>query len=192
MTRIFAAIAISSIVSTGCLVLPEYWPQVSLNTAEQNPQGKPIHRILLTGSGEIPTQLFLENLSDEMIASLKRNGVLADFLFTDTLADPVKARPAGITANQFDAILVFKPNKDLHLNMTKHKYSVAAPGVSGKGYGNQYRQSFVLTLYEEQANHEVIWQGDLSVDFDIVTETKYKKLAKMILSELAKKNIVLK
>jgi hypothetical protein len=61
--------------------------------------------------------------------------------------------------------------------------------VHGTGYGNQYSEKYSITLYSSEGKLQKIWEGNLSVDFDVANKSKYKQISELIFSELSKGNI---
>ncbi|HEX4957825.1 MAG TPA: hypothetical protein VFV46_06575 [Lacibacter sp.] len=186
-----SCLIIMLIVVQSCVVIPTYVSNISLTTVEHDASLSKIDRVLLVGAGKIPTRVFLENLSGSMKSLLKENGITSDYLFMNTMPVPFRLQDSAATST-YDAFLVFRTANDTYLDLHNKKYIAAGPGIYGEGFGTQYTETFTITLYRPEATLKTIWRGKLEVDFDIVNETKYHKITKLLYKELLRKKVIVK
>jgi hypothetical protein len=151
-----------------------------------------LSNVLLVGTGSVKSQIFLDNLSGEMMQRFKQQGVQADFTYLDKTPPSASFNFDKAKSDKYDCYLVFKSANESYLDMTKEKYSaISAGGSVIKGYGNQYVESYNVKLYSGKGNQEVLWQGELFVDFDIANERNYKQISKLFFDEFKKHRFLL-
>lgn len=175
-----------------CVVIPTYKSEIKLTTIEHDSVPVKIENVLLIGAGKIPARLFLENLSGRMGAFLKAQNVQSNFLFMNTIPVPFKIKDTTYSTETHDSYLVFKSAYEGYLDMNNKKFIAAGPGVYGESFGNQYLETFIISLYKQKETLQLIWRGKLELDFDIVNEQKYQKISNLIYKELLKKNVLIK
>jgi hypothetical protein len=186
-------LALSFIVLlSGCIIIPTYNTSISLKSSDQNEQGIPINNVLLIGTGTMASQIFLDNLSTELIRSFKAKSITADYSYKGKVPDLLTLKIDSLVTDQYDTYIVFKSINNSLLDMDKVKYAAVGPGTYGTGYGNQYAEKFTIMLYTKKEKPELLWQGHLDVDFDLANDTRYKKIARLLMNELAKNHFVKK
>jgi hypothetical protein len=178
------------VIFYGCVVIPTSKDRTSLKTIRQDEAGVQVNRILMIGTGPVASRVFLDNLSSELMQSLKVMNVHAEFVYMGKAPSSVSLKIDSLVTPRFDTYLVFKPSAHAYLSMTSLKYIGVGPGVMASGYGNQYTDTFAVALYTRKENLQLVWQGDLMVDFDLANDSKYKKISKLILDEFLKRRIL--
>jgi len=170
-----STIIICSILS-GCII-PLYTAKISL---KGNPpiNQTTISRVLIVGGGPVGSRVFMENLSEEMIQSFKKKGIECEYSYVGKPNSHIKLDT--LINSKYDSYIVFDPKNIDYLNMTNPKYETSV----GTAYGNQYVEEFLVSLYSNKPP-ELIWQGKLSLDFDLANEEKYKKISQLIFKEFS-------
>ncbi|WP_148661122.1 hypothetical protein [Flavisolibacter tropicus] len=176
---------------SGCIVVPTYTGRVSLQPTNYSEQEVDITNVLLVGTGPIASRMFLDNLSSKMMETFKRKGVSSEFSYIGKVPQLANLKLDSLVTAPFDACLVFKASDDVYLNMTKVKYTgVAITGATVAGYGNQYKDKYTVSLYTKKEGMQLVWQGDLKVDFDLAEDSRYNQISNLIFKELSKKRIL--
>ena len=176
------------VLFSSCVVIPTYNERFSLRPTTLNYHRVPITNVLLVGTGASPSKIFLQNLSTEMIQSLKGRGIESEFSHAGQVHYPKALNLDSIITQKYDGYLVFEAANTPVLNMTKEKFSVIGAGTVGRVYGNQFSENYTVTMYSVQKH--VLWQGNLAIDLDIAGTFKYKEISKRILSELSKGQVL--
>jgi hypothetical protein len=140
--------------------------------------------------GPVASRVFLEKLAEEMNKSFKSRGIQSKFSYLGKISQRSQLKLDSLADGKFDTYLVFKSGDSSYLDMTKEQFTAMGPGVVGTGYGNQYKNLYTVTLYTKKDGMQMIWQGDLNVDFDLANDYRYKKVAKLIFGEFAKNHIL--
>ena len=175
---------------SGCIVIPTYTANISLGTTRYNEQKVQVKNMLLIGTGPVASEIFLENLSTEMTKSLKQKSVQCRFSYIGKIPQAGPLKIDNLLSDEFDAYLVFKASDQSYLDMNKQKFKGYGPGVVTTGYGNQFADTYALTLYTRKKTLQIVWQGDLRVDFDLANDSRYKQISNLIFNELVKNRVL--
>jgi hypothetical protein len=143
----------------------------------------------LVGTGLVASRIFLDNLSDEMLRSFKKKGIHSEFKYIGKIPRSASLEWDSLKQAGYDSYLVFRAADSSYLDMTNEKFTAFGPGIMATKYGNQYKANYNITLYNGM-KHEVLWEGELAVDFDIANSSRYKHIARLIFTELEKNNIL--
>jgi hypothetical protein len=177
---------------SGCIVIPAQTASISLNQTNVRKGEVRISNVLMVGSGTVASEVFLENLSAELIQSFKTRGVPTEFTFMGKMPPSASLPLESLIQDKFDTYLVFKSSNNAYLDMSKEKVKVYGPdNMTRKKYGNQYAERYTVTLYHKKEKIQAIWQGDLAIDFDLANSSRYKEISKLILDELVKNQFLL-
>ena len=183
-------LVIFAVLISGCVVVPTYKARITLTPTIQNNQELQIRRVLLIGTGSSASGIFLDNLSAEMIRSLGSKDIRSAFKYIGKVPQSTTLKIDSLKEDIYDSYLVFNAANDLYLDMTKAKFTAIGPGATVTGYGNQFKETYTVTLYNGGQKEQILWQGELAVDFDIVNSSRYKQISQLILNELAKNRIL--
>ncbi len=191
MLNLKLSLFIVVIFISGCVVIPTYKARISLNPTSQNHQEVQINNVLLIGTGSVASKVFLENLSAEMMRSFSSKGIESEFSYIGKIPPTTALKLDSLKQDKYDSYLVFKSANASYLDMTKVKFIAISPAAMATRYGNQYAETFTVTLYNGKDKQQIIWQGELDVDFDIANDSRYKQISKLIFNEFVKSRILL-
>lgn len=183
-------LAIFTLLLAGCLVIPTYKARISVHTTAYNKQEVQVQNMMLVGTGPVASRVFLDNLHTEMTQSLKSKGVESRFSYAGSGSQYGPLKLDSLISDQYDAYLVFKATGPAQLNMTKPQYSAIGPGVVGTGYGNQYVENYTVSLYKGKEKLQLVWKGEMEVDFDLANDSRYKQISQLLLKELVDRHIL--
>lgn len=146
-------------------------------------------RILITGEGSMQSRMFLDFLSDELIKDLKKQNIECkyEYLGNPNNTDIEESFKKAETW-QHDAILRFSPlNAADKQVITKLSYGSSF----NQGYSQVSRQylvsNFTIVLNDDK---ETIWSARLYSAIEFGKNTVYKRIRKMIISDMEKKNVL--
>lgn len=174
----------------GCVVIPTSKTRFTLHTNSQSNKGMHMLNVLMVGTGNVASRVFLDNLATELGESFKKKGIESQFSYIGKVDQQTAIRLDTLSQSRYDAFLVFNAANTSKLNMTDMKYVAFGRGMVGTGYGNQFSELYTLTLYNKESM-QIMWQGNLTVDFDLADDNKYKTVSKLILNELVKSKVLL-
>ena len=179
-----------------CVPIPTYVPRISLGTTQTTIHDGYITNVYMIGTGRTSCEILLENLYNEMREPMKSRSITTGYAFLGKTSEFSVDALERISIPGYNAFLVFRGSGDPLLDMSKEKTLLVAPpvgrwpGGTVTRYGNQYRETFTLTLYKREQKLSIIWQGQLDVDFDLASEAGYRQIAKLLMEELVRNKIV--
>jgi len=179
-------------ISTGCIIIPTYDQNIKIATKHHWQKAEPRH-ILFIGTGPVGSRVFLDNLTSELITTIKRKGKEGEFAYLGKRMNTVPLPLDSLMNPRFDTYIVFRSSERTQLNMTMPKATGFGPGgFVATQYGNQFVDTYRVSVLNAAANLELAWEGILEVDIDLAVDTKYKTITDKLCRELAKNGIVLK
>lgn len=162
-------------------------------------------RILIVGEGGMQSRMFLDFLSEELIKDLKDQDIVCKYEY---LGDPHKTNTEESLKKavswEHDAILRFYPLatfESVNVVQTQTPYgppvynsrgaSTTPPARAGYSLSSQQYlvNDFDIVLNE---NKETIWSAKLYSAIEFGRNTVYKRIRKMILSDMEKQNVLQK
>lgn len=191
MLRFNLILLVTILTLQGCIVVPTHIDDYSLKVINKNEQEVHMRNVLLIGTGPVASRLFLESLSSKMMHALQLNGVQSSFSFVGKVPQYGSFNMDSLVKPPFDTYLLFRASDKNSLDMSKQKYTAYGyGGITATGYGNQYQETYKVTLYQKRAQLEMVWEGDLNVDLDLAKDQWYRQISKEILDEFAKNDIL--
>lgn len=190
MLNVKRIVPIIGILLSGCIVVPTYTNHISFQPTRQSEQKVTFNNVLMIGAGPVASRVFLDNLSTEMMQTFKRKGVESDFSYVGKVPSSATLKLDSLVVAPFDACLVFRASEDSYLNMTNAKFTAIGPGVVATSNGNHYQDTYTVSLYTKKENMQLVWQGDLEVDFDLANDSRYKHISGLIFKELVKNQVL--
>ena len=190
MFKTMVLLLIPAFFFTGCIVIPTYTAHMSLQTTEENTSPVTMTNVLVVGNGKVSHHVVFDNLAQELTATFAKKGVHSATFFLPAVPHPSAVLMDSLSSGVYDYCLVLNAGDSVVLNMTKEKFFAVGPGVSGTGYGNQFLTSYTISLFANDAEKHLVWQGDMHVDFDLANDQKYKKISKMIVNEMVKNGVL--
>lgn len=171
-----------------CIVIPTYKERITLRPVRENSEVLQLKNVLIVGTGSVAAEVFLDNLATEVATSLKSMGIRSDFSYVGRRLR--KLNIDSVKQAGYDAYLVFDAANDAYLNMTKEQFVAFGPGITARGYGNQYAQRFTVALYHDSEPQQTIWEAELAVDIDLAHDGMYPRIARLVIRELVKNHVL--
>ncbi len=195
LPRLLSVLLIICLLYAGCV--PTYFGKSKLKETEVHPSDAKITSVLFVGVGSTPSRLFLENLSTEVIKLFSQYHVNCDFVYAGKIPRKSHYKIEKVMEPKYEAYLLLNPIDTSYMNNNKSvaSFGMPTPGggsVTGSKIGNQYIESFYVTLYTNKDSINKIWQAELKVDFDVAKPARNKQIAADIFDKLLKNGIVSK
>ncbi|MDI9364201.1 MAG: hypothetical protein QM541_04560 [Flavobacterium sp.] len=195
MRKSLSVLPIFCLLYSSCVV-STYVEKSSLYETSVSKSDTKIKSILLVGVGSTPSRLFLENLSTEIIKNFKRLDITCDFTYEGKIPKGSHVDLKEIVTADYNAYLVINPIDTSYIDAHKDVGFFVTPlpsgyGASGSVIGNQYKEDFYVELYTNNGLLNKVWQAELKLDFDVVNNDKYVKIAKEIFDRLIKNGFII-
>lgn len=181
---------------TSC-VIPTYTGKSTLKETEVSKSDVKISSVLIAGAGSTASRLFLENLSTELIKHFAQYQIQCDFTYVGKIPRRSYLNLNKVLSSKYNGYLVLNPMDTSYADTHKSVAVVGTPlpggyGATGSVIGNQYKEDYYAELYINGNSLNKVWQGELKVDFDFATPTRYQKIAKQIFDKLLKNGFISK
>jgi hypothetical protein len=173
----------------GCVVIPTYKQRSSIRTLETYKRPSVISEIVIIGSGKSGSRLFIENLYNELALSLEKLGIHSRFVYLTDLK-LLNSSLANEIENVSGAYMIFKPSDSALLNTNKMKVVALSPVAGAALYGNQFIESFTISVGSAGFNKPPVWKAVINVDLDIAVSREFVNLSEMIVSEMLRQRVI--
>jgi hypothetical protein len=176
----------------GCVTItvPSYAPRITLETTHKNVQDIKVNNLLLVGTGPVASRVFLDNLTIQITRSLQKRNIRWGFSYAGNIPRSAPVTLDTLASASFDTYLVFRAAGKSYLDMTKPISMRTSSSGSTTYIGNQYKETYTVSLYNKKEKMQLVWQGEMEVNFDLANDGRYEQIAHLILKELEKEHIL--
>jgi hypothetical protein len=172
--------------------------KISLTETKTNSTIKKYNSILIIGGGSTASRLFLDNLSEKLIAILLTKNITCEYKYIGNIERGEQITDLPIFDNKHDGYLLFNPTDTSIMKITTSTNGGSifsndinnAPGGHLYSRKVSYEETFDISFYDNENKKTSIWEAELTVNADFSKARLYTKTSEKIKISLQQNLII--
>lgn len=172
----------------------QFGPELSFQETKGDSINRSVDNILILGIGSVHSRIFLDKLSDKIVAGFAKHNVTSRYLYLGKTVKEAKEEFRSMQIKNYHSILLFLPRDSAFFNIEtiQQQYSTYDPvmGRTGPVYNSRtaimYEQSFDVHFFVVKEDTTFIWAALMDISGEIDNRKLYSKISKKLLNSFKK------
>ena len=145
----------------------------------------PPERVLIIGAGSVVSEIFMENLTENITARLNKKRIESNIVFLKNIKAGTPFDQSSLDSSGYDAYIIFHPLDNSKIVMNRARQVTLYRWVRIKAISpHSYKQNFLVQIYMKADKVKPVWETSLQVDLDPTDKEEYNGISSYILNYL--------
>jgi hypothetical protein len=151
---------------------------ISVVDVKKNTTPRTYHNILVLGAGNSLVRLVIDKVDEQLALELKNKKIASKYYFLgNDQKDALEKSEQILKTEKCDAIMVFVQIADSYIQEKTLIEGLPMREIKG-------RQTVAVQLFDAKDKEHQIWEAIISMNFNLISNKKYKKISAQILRNM--------